>query len=230
MYHTVQERGKALPKDSYRLVHVPSGTLSDVDRPGNSEAKQRLLDATIGFVAEHGIAGRSLRQLAAKIGTSHRMLVYHFGSKEGLFVEVVRAVEDQQRSALAELTADGSLEPAEQARRLSKRLTDPNLRGNERLFFELYFQALQGPGPASSLLPEVVHAWLGPLTELSLRLGIQKADAPAHARLMLAVARGLLLDLVATGERKAVDRAMEYFIDMNDTTNAHPPRAKQRRK
>ena len=183
---------------------------------GGDDPKERLLRATIDYVAEFGITDRSLREIAAAIGTSHRMLVYHFGSKAGLLVEVVRAVGADQRRALDELAIDENLDPAVQAARLAKRLTDPKLRRNERLFFELYAQALQGREPASELLPELVHAWLGPLRDLSIRLGVPDADADAHARLLLAVARGLLLDLVGTGERRAVDRAMAHFQSLTE--------------
>ena len=180
------------------------------------DPKERLLRATVDYFVENGVSDRSLRDIAAAIGTSHRMLVYHFGSKAGLLVEVVRAVEADQRRALDDFAADDSLDAALQATRLSKRLTDPKLRSNERLFFELYAQAIQGRAPAAELLPELVHAWLGPLRDLSVRLGIPKSDADAHARLMLAVARGLLLDLVGTGERRAVDRAMKHFQSMTE--------------
>jgi AcrR family transcriptional regulator len=172
----------------------------------------------MAYVSKNGIADRSLRHIAAEIGTSHRMLVYHFGSKDGLLLEVVRTVEEQQRQAMNELSTDDSLEPAEQLRRMAKRLTDPKLRGNERLFFELYAQALHEGTPASTLLPEVIRVWLKPLTELSIRHGVPPERAADHARLLLAVARGLLLDLVATGERRAVDRAFEHFIQLCDSS------------
>src|SRR5262245_35003627 len=89
------------------------------DAPVN-DSKERLLRATIDYVADHGLTDRSLRQIAAAIGTSHRMLVYHFGSKDGLLIEVVRAVESDQRSALEALAADASLDPTTQAGRLAK--------------------------------------------------------------------------------------------------------------
>jgi AcrR family transcriptional regulator len=184
-----------------------------------SEAKARLLAATMDYVADNGITDRSLREVAAAIGTSHRMLVYHFGSKDGLMVEVVRAVEAEQLRAVSALSDDASLDALAQAARLAKRLTNPRLRRNERLFFELYAQALRGRGPAADLLPELVHVWLPALRDLSVRLGVPEHEADAHARLMLAVARGLLLDLVGTGERRAVDRAMDLFNRM--TAAAH---------
>jgi AcrR family transcriptional regulator len=186
--------------------------------------RERLLEATLAYVSQHGVANVGFRELARALGTTHRMLGYHFGSKEGLLVEVVRAVEQRQREALAELAAgegedrgdsgddeDGH-EPAEQMRRFAERLTDPQLWPNERLFFELYGQALHGRRPAADLLPEVVTAWVGPLAELSERLGVAPEDAPIHARLLLAVGRGLLLDLLATGDRETVMAAAEMFF------------------
>ena len=46
-----------------------------------------------------GIGDRSLRDIAAAVGTSHRMLIHHFGSREGLLTEVVRTVEANQRAS-----------------------------------------------------------------------------------------------------------------------------------
>ena len=51
-----------------------------------SQARERLLAAAVRHALDAGIADLSLRQFAAAIGTSHRMLLYHFGSREGLLV------------------------------------------------------------------------------------------------------------------------------------------------
>jgi AcrR family transcriptional regulator len=173
----------------------------------------------VEHVAAHGISDLSLRQLAAALGTSHRMLVYHFGSKEGLLVEVVRAVEERQRQALADLAAHPGLSPVEQGRRLWRRLTDPALWPHERLFFEVYGQALQGRPHTTGLLDGVVDSWLAPLTDLNVRHGMPADVARAGARLSLAVTRGLLLDLLATGDREGVDEAMERFIALWEGQN-----------
>ena len=81
----------------------------------------------------------------------------------------------------------------------------------ERLFFEIYGQALQGRPHAAPLLDGIVTSWLDPLTEFAVELGIPAEDARANARLWVAVARGLLLDLLATGDRRGVDQALEQF-------------------
>jgi AcrR family transcriptional regulator len=139
------------------------------------------------------------------------MLIYHFGSKEGLLVAVIRAVEQRQRDALAELGHDPGRSPRETMGRMWQRLADPALWPHERLFFEVYGQALQGRPHALPLLDGIVESWLGPLSELAVEFGIPPEHARAHARLWLAVARGLLLDLLATGDRRGVDEAVEQF-------------------
>jgi len=181
------------------------------------QPKARLLDAAVEYVAANGIGELSLRQLAAALGTSHRMLVYHFGSKEGLLVEVVRAVEARQRQALADLAADPDEPPAQQARRMWERLADPALWPHERLFFEVYGQALQGRPHTVALLEGIVDSWLDPVTEMVVARGVPRRQARAAARLGLAVTRGLLLDLLATGDRAGTDDAMALFIEMYES-------------
>jgi AcrR family transcriptional regulator len=173
--------------------------------------REQLLDAAVEYAATHGISDLSLRQLAAALGTSHRMLVYHFGSKEGLLVAVVRAVEAQQRAFLAELGTDAGLSPVEQGRRLWERLADPAMWPYEKLFFEVYSQALRGRAHTVDVLDGIVESWLDPAAELA-RDGVPPGTARAAARLGVAVTRGLLLDLLATGDRKGVDEAMDLFL------------------
>jgi AcrR family transcriptional regulator len=176
-------------------------------------ARERLLAAAMEHVAQHGVGDLSLRGLAAALGTSHRMLIYHFGSREGLLIEVIRAVEAQQRAALAQmLLEDPEASPADTMRRMWRRVADPALWPNERLFFEVYAQALQGSPHALPVLDGIVDHWVQPLTRIAVAQGKPEAQARAEARLGVAVVRGLLLDLLATGEREAVDAAMERYI------------------
>lgn len=185
--------------------------------PGSAnggEARERLLVRVIEALAEHGVGDRSLRQIAAAAGTSHRMLIYHFGSREALLVEVVRAMERRQREVLATLaTSEGS--GAERAREFWRRISDPGLAAYERLFFELYGQALAGDSAATPLLEGSIEAWIEPLGELVAPDA--DPDDPvrrARARLAVAVGRGALLDLLATGDREGVDRAVEEFATL----------------
>jgi AcrR family transcriptional regulator len=176
------------------------------------DTRERLLAAAMDHVAQHGVGDLSLRGLAAALGTSHRMLSYHFGSREGLLVEVIRAVEAEQRAALAQLLLDADATPEETMRRAWRRVADPALWPNERLFFEVYAQALQGSPHAAPLLDGIVDLWVEPLTRIAVAQGRDEAEARAEARLGVAVTRGLLLDLLATGDHEGVDAAMERYI------------------
>ena len=177
--------------------------------------RERLLRKAIDHIADRGLSDLSLRELAAAIGTSHRMLIHHFGSKEGLWVEVIRAVEADQRAALPAHLPDPTDDPADAQRAWWKHISDPTLWPNERLFFEIYGQALQGRPGTTALLDGIVDAWLEPGTAGYVALGVDPDTAQARARLGIAVTRGLLLDLLATGERERVDAAMEQWIALN---------------
>lgn len=172
--------------------------------------KARLLSGAIAYVAEHGAADVSLRELAAELGTSHRMLIYHFGSKEGLLVEIVRAVEQAQRDALSQLVDQGA--SLQSSAIFWHHLADPSLAPFARLFFEVYGQALQGRSWATPLLDGVVDDWVQPIAATLRARGERPAVARAEARLAVAVTRGLLLDLLATGDRRAVEAAARRFF------------------
>jgi AcrR family transcriptional regulator len=169
-----------------------------------SQARDRLLTAAIEHFAAQGIGDASLRTIATAIGTSHRMLIYHFGSRDGLLAEVVRTVEAQQRDLLASLMADGDLPVAEQAERFWRRVTEATLIYGP-LFFELSAHAMQGRPHTEALRADLIEVWLPPLIDLCLRSGIDPAEAPVYARLGLAASRGLLFDLLLTGDRDAID-------------------------
>ena len=180
------------------------------------DARRRLLDAAIGFVAGNGLTDLSLRRLAEELGTSHRMLIHHFGSKQGLWVAIIREVEQRQLAAVEDLVPDPSLSFTDAMRAWWRHISDPSLWPNERLFFEVYGQALQGQSPAVELLDGIVDSWLEPAAEMAVAMGVPRDTAVANARVGIAVTRGLLLDLLATGDRDGVDAAMEHWIALNE--------------
>jgi AcrR family transcriptional regulator len=172
--------------------------------------RQDLLDAVIAELQRTGIGDRSLRDIGAAVGTSHRMLIHHFGSRDGLLTEVVRRVEADQRAFLASLERSA----ADATVMMWRRLSDPRLWPAERLFYECYARAARGEQPYASLLPGLVDDWLDRVVELGLTAAGPPGEERARARLGLAVFRGLLLDLVATGDRAGVDAAFEQWIGL----------------
>lgn len=182
----------------------------------SSPARDRLLHAAVDHALDQGIVDLSLREIAAAIATSHRMLIYHFGSREGLLVAVVREVERRERERLG--TAPLSVADA---RRRWDHLADPSLRAQERLFFEIYAHALLGRPGTEGFLDEVIEGWTTPVRALLIDAGIYEDDADGLARLGLAVTRGLLLDLLATGDTAGTTRAFDLFTQLLDLPSGH---------
>jgi AcrR family transcriptional regulator len=172
-----------------------------------SQARERLLAAAVEHTMRDGIADLSLRELAGAIGTSHRMLLYHFGSREGLLVAVSRAVEEAERARLASWGMT-----AADARRAWQHFSEPQLWPLERLFFELYGRALLGRPGTEGFLEAVVEPWISGLSAELVEAGTDATTARREARLAVAVTRGLLLDLLATGDREGVTEAFEQYL------------------
>jgi AcrR family transcriptional regulator len=173
-----------------------------MSRPRDPERRQQLVDALID-TAEHGLGGRSLREMAEAVGTSHRNLLHHFGSREGLLLAVVEEVESRQLGRLDTMPEDAGAALAE----MWVSLRQPELLPFERLFFECYARGAQGEPPFDRMVPGAVNGWLAEVDRVSNGTSDQTV-----ARLCLAVVRGLLFDLVATGDEVGVDAAMARFV------------------
>jgi AcrR family transcriptional regulator len=171
-----------------------------VARTPDLARRRELLDALVTECGENGVGGRSLRELADAVDTSHRMLLHHFGSREELLLAVVDDVERKQMALLPEKAGFAAM---------WAHLRRPELRGLERLFFECYARGAQGESPFTTTLPAAVDRWL------ALAQTDSQAD-PAMARLGLAVMRGLLLDLAGTNDDAGVDAAAQRFIALLD--------------
>jgi AcrR family transcriptional regulator len=184
-----------------------AGPVPTVESP-----RERLLAAAIEHLAQDGSHDLSLRSIAAAIGTSHRMLNYHFGSRNGLLAAIVSELERRQREFMATVLLDREATPGELVWRMWEQVADERLWPYERLFFEMSGRALQGDPDAQALRSELVDPWLASADALSEREGLTPAQARAEARLAIAVTRGLLLDLLATGDRAGADEAMRRFV------------------
>lgn len=189
-------------------------------RPPDLARRQQLLDALVDEFAAGGIGDRSLRDVAAAVDTSHRMLLHHFASRDELLLAIVDEVERRQMAILADLPTD----PADGFAAMWANLCRAELRPFERLFFECYSRGAQGEEPFARMVPGAVDAWLAlPISKVDTAAG--GAADRALVRLGLAVTRGLLLDLVATDDDAGVTSAAQAFVDLlrRAGTNGGPP-------
>ena len=176
-------------------------------------AKDQLLERVMAFAAAEGIAGRSLRDIAAGVGTSHRMLLYHFGSRDGVLAAIVATIEAQQREVMTALTEQAGT-PREVMLGLWEQLTRPELLPFVRLFFEVFGLLAQDTPGTRPLRESLTAPWVTEGLAGAERLGV--AGDPAELRLGIAVTRGLLLELVAGTPLADVDAAYRRFVDLYD--------------
>ena len=200
---SVRSSHAVIPRDRSRRPQAALRSKRFTVTGSNVEPQAALLQSVIDTIASDGLGARSLRDLARGAGTSHRMLIHHFGSRDGLLVAIVAEVEARQRDLSPNVPDDSE----DAIGTTWKRLADPSMWPFERLFFECYARGAQGEEPFDQLFPGLIDDWLAQ---------VPPGRARDQARLGVAVIRGLLLDLVATEDRAGVDRALKEFVGLLD--------------
>ncbi|HEY8585051.1 MAG TPA: TetR/AcrR family transcriptional regulator, partial [Capillimicrobium sp.] len=168
-----------------------------------------------GYVLEHGLSGVSLRPLAAAVGSSPRVLLFLFGSKDGLVRALLGRARADELALLDRARAD---DPARDglpalAAALWRWLAADEHRALLRLWAEAYAQSLVEPdGAWAGFARETVESWLGVLASAQPAAGRDGAAAAADRTLVLAVLRGALLDLLATGDAERTTGAVDRYL------------------
>jgi AcrR family transcriptional regulator len=179
-------------------------------RPVDHQRRAELLDAVVDYTVEHGFSEVSLRPVAAALGVSTTALVHRFGSKE----QMLEAILGRLRERIFAATSGAGGGPpglATAARMVWTRSSDPRRAAEFGLFFAVYGRALQAPRQFAGFLEHVVADWMAALVEAQ-GPGADPAAAARTATLVIATIRGLLLDLLATGDRARVQDAAESFL------------------
>jgi AcrR family transcriptional regulator len=146
------------------------------------------------------------------------MLLYHFGSRAGLVAAVAAAVEDRQRALLSAIPVEASTQ-AGVVEAVWHQVSDPAVLPFVPLFFEVLGQALQHRPGTEAFLENLTSPWIDEGLALARERGLPELT-PADARVAVAVVRGLLVDLVATGDHAAADEAMGRFTALLRTSYA----------
>lgn len=176
-----------------------------------SARETELLEAAYRYVLEHGLADLSLRPLATAIGSSPRVLMFLFGNKEGLVKAVLARARADELDFLSELTDDPAPpDLAAAVEQVWRWLSTPDHQPLLRLWAEAYTHSLVDPdGPWSGFARTTVDDWL---TLLARFQSPAEPDSPTACTLALAVLRGALLDLLATGDEPRVTAAVRHHL------------------
>lgn len=163
-----------------------------------------LLDACVKHALAHGLPGR-LEPCVSATGTSARMLLYHFGTRDALIRAVLERARQRQLDTWSGLLQRRPEEPyTVTLERAWASMAGVDGKPYRQMFGQWHDTA------ASQFLPEFARRattdWLGPLQD-----GLRSIGRPELATLVLAVIRGLLMDVDATGD---VQRTQQAFTSL----------------
>jgi AcrR family transcriptional regulator len=176
-----------------------------VGRHKQPEIRDRLLEACVDHALAHGLPDR-LEPLAAASGVSARMLIYHFGTRDALRREILGRARRRQRDTFGELLSPRPDEPyLGTLRRAWQGMIGPVGSPYLSMFGRLREDAEQQLWPG--FRREATTDWLKPLQD-----GMRGIGRPELGPLVLAVIRGLILDVEATGDVPRADRAFDDFL------------------
>jgi AcrR family transcriptional regulator len=182
-----------------------------VARAADQEKRRRLIEAAIDHLDRHGVAEFSLRRLAEAIGTSARMLVHYFGTKENLLSQALAASRPDVPALF------GTVRDAAGLREAAFALWQDSAEGAQRRNVKLLLQTMAlATAPGHHYRPfvqEAVTAWVTPLAAAFVRIGLDEAEAEARATALVSGLRGLLLDRYATHDTTRTDAAAQALIN-----------------
>jgi AcrR family transcriptional regulator len=175
-----------------------------------SDRRQVLAEAATDYVLEHGLLDLSLRPLAAALGTSDRMLLYHFKDKLDLVATLLRVSNDRSMAVIH------ALEPSSDVRQavldLWNVVSTPEQARCQRLYVEASALGVLGAEPFASVVGEANGEWLAALAGHLTASGMDGADAGRAARLVEAAFMGLQLD-EPLEEAAQIQRSVDDLAD-----------------
>nr|WP_271209366.1 TetR/AcrR family transcriptional regulator [Rhodococcus wratislaviensis]GLK33886.1 TetR family transcriptional regulator [Rhodococcus wratislaviensis] len=176
-----------------------------------TDKRAELLRQVVDHLATHGIADMSLAPMAEDLGTSKRMLLYYFGTRDNLIAEVIAA----SRPDITDLFS--GVHDAESLRQAAFTLWEAITRGRQQRIIRILFQVLSlaptQPDRYGAVAAEAVTAMVDPLVPVYRDLGFDGLEAHARASLLISGLRGLCLDRLVTGDIPRIEAAARALID-----------------
>jgi AcrR family transcriptional regulator len=176
--------------------------------------REELLKAVTRYVLDHGVGDLAIRPVAEAVGVSHVTLLNHFGTKEQMITEVVDRLRAQTFPAgIADSIPEGvTIDGAEVLGAWWDQWLRPEYEPALRLTFEVYGKALLQPEAYATFREHIIKDWMELLEGFIRAAGCPERELEPTASVLLAVMRGLQMDLLASGERERVDAARELFL------------------
>lgn len=183
--------------------------------PAPSARESELLELAYQYSLTHGLADLSLRPLATAIGSSPRVLLFLYGSKDGLIRALLARSRSDELELLQRINSRYADAPGLEvvARELWTWLAAKERRPLVTLWVEAYGRSLVAPdGPWADYARSTVDDWLELLAAAQPRRERLTRRGEARRTGVLAMLRGALLDLLATGDTDRTTAAVERYL------------------
>jgi AcrR family transcriptional regulator len=184
-------------------------------RTPDLERRQELLDRIVVYLAENGLAQATLRPMAASLDVSINRLVHHFGSKDELLAAAMHRAIEQQIAVQDEwLLRNPRLTMVDLYRKWWRWINESaaNL-AVVRLNYEAAALDTKVTGLAGELRADQIGVWRHAAEHRLEHDGIPHDRAVMEASLAKATFTGLVMDLIATGDRRRLNNAFEQFVE-----------------
>jgi AcrR family transcriptional regulator len=195
-----------------RSFQVCYGTL--MSRTANKKRPEELREAILEYLIEHGVSDLSLRPLAKAVGSSPRVLLYYFGSREKMLAMLFSDIRERQRTHYGR---DQAATLGEACRSAWADFMSNGAEKHFRLYFEAYGLALRNPELFKDFLESTIEDWLSSIATPLSAEGADRSEARALASVILASMRGFMLDYCTTHDRDRLDRAVWIWSQALDT-------------
>jgi len=183
-----------------------------------SERREEWTGAATDYVLAHGLIGLSLRPLAAALGTSDRMLLYHFDTKDDLVAAVLFESNDRAVAAISALPPSSDLRTA--VHDLWSVVQSPEFEPCTRLYVEAAALGLLGREPYVSVVRDANQRWLRCFVTHLTRSGVPRPLAKRAATVIDAAFLGFQLDapldVGSAARRRAVADLAEAVAALGD--------------
>lgn len=180
-------------------------------RPVNTEKRAELLRQVVQQLQTHGVARMSLSPLAEAVGTTKRMLLYYFDSRENLLAQALAASRPDAHAMFDDVQDAAALHRA--AHGLWEAITVGEQAGPVRMLLQLLSLAATDPEQYGEIAAETVEVMVGPIAAAYVRLGHPAQQARARATLLVSGMRGLCQDRLVTHDTARTDAAAHRLIE-----------------
>ncbi len=186
----------------------------------NGDARERLLTRLLDAFGEALPAPEvSLREIAARAGTSHALLRYHFGSLPGVLAAMLKAQRSRDNEALLKAAQQATF--ADLVVSIWRTYTRPEQLSRVRGFFHVVGLAAHSPPDFGEFI-DSLDDLTKMLATLAEREGRDAEEALTLATVTVAAIRGLLLQAVLTPAVPSED-AVALILRMSESRSTSGP-------